>query len=178
MKKLLALTAAVMIAAVSQAAAVGWTLAGATAYAGGAYDVFVIGLNGVTSASQIAELVAAGTSVSDYAFYEGGTVAANGSASVGVAATTKSITYSGSGTDSYSAFAVLWTDDGKEASYTSTASISMANDSQSKTFMFGNQSGNLSANKFTVSSEAVPEPTSGLLMLLGMAGLALRRKRA
>lgn len=25
---------------------------------------------------------------------------------------------------------------------------------------------------------AVPEPTSGLLMLLGMAGLALRRKRA
>lgn len=29
-----------------------------------------------------------------------------------------------------------------------------------------------------VSSSAVPEPTSGLLMLLGMAGLALRRKRA
>ena len=29
-----------------------------------------------------------------------------------------------------------------------------------------------------VKPEAVPEPTSGLLMLLGMAGLALRRKRA
>ena len=28
------------------------------------------------------------------------------------------------------------------------------------------------------SSTAVPEPTSGLLMLLGMAGLALRRRRA
>ena len=28
------------------------------------------------------------------------------------------------------------------------------------------------------STAAVPEPTSGLLMLLGMAGLALRRKRA
>ena len=28
------------------------------------------------------------------------------------------------------------------------------------------------------SSAAVPEPTSGLLMLLGMAGLALRRRRA
>ena len=27
-------------------------------------------------------------------------------------------------------------------------------------------------------TQAVPEPTSGLLMLLGMAGLALRRKRA
>ena len=29
-----------------------------------------------------------------------------------------------------------------------------------------------------VSTAAVPEPTSGLLMLLGMAGLALRRRRA
>ena len=28
------------------------------------------------------------------------------------------------------------------------------------------------------STAAVPEPTSGLLMLLGMAGLALRRRRA
>ena len=28
------------------------------------------------------------------------------------------------------------------------------------------------------SAQAVPEPTSGLLLLLGMAGLALRRKRA
>ena len=28
------------------------------------------------------------------------------------------------------------------------------------------------------STAAVPEPTSGLLLLLGMAGLALKRKRA
>ena len=41
------------------------------------------------------------------------------------------------------------------------------------------------AGKFTVSAnfssatwQSVPEPTSGLLMLLGMAGLALRRRRA
>ena len=40
------------------------------------------------------------------------------------------------------------------------------------------------ANKFlnsswtAVPSESVPEPTSGLLLLLGMAGLALRRKQA
>lgn len=30
----------------------------------------------------------------------------------------------------------------------------------------------------TAVSEPVPEPTSGLLLLLGMAGLALERKRA
>ena len=31
---------------------------------------------------------------------------------------------------------------------------------------------------WTVSVESVPEPTSGLLLLLGVAGLALKRKRA
>jgi hypothetical protein len=174
MKKLLILAAAVMTVAVTHAAAVGWTLAGATAYVGGKYDIFVVGMNGVTDAAQIAALVAADKSVSDYAFYEGGTVAANGSANLSVTASGKSITYSGSGTDTYQAFAVLWKSDGKEASYTSIASIQMANDSQSKTFGFMNQSSNLAANNFSVA----PEPTSGLLLLLGVAGLALKRKRA
>ena len=40
--------------------------------------------------------------------------------------------------------------------------------------LFGDASGSATA----WSTAAVPEPTSGLLMLLGMAGLALRRKRA
>ena len=44
---------------------------------------------------------------------------------------------------------------------------------------FGAMTATTSANKFLNSSwTAVPEPTSGLLMLLGMAGLALRRRRA
>jgi len=38
--------------------------------------------------------------------------------------------------------------------------------------------GNLSANAQTTWSPAEPEPTSALLMLCGLAGLALRRKRA
>ena len=175
MKKLLILAAVTMIAAVSHAAAVGWTIAGATAYAGGKYDVFVIGQNGVTGADQIAALVEADKSVSAYAFYEGGTVTSTGSATLANSTSGKSITYSGSGTDTYQAFAVLWTDDGKKASYTSTASISMANNSTAKTFLFGNQSSNLANNQFTVN---VPEPTSGLMLLLGMAGLALKRRRA
>lgn len=33
------------------------------------------------------------------------------------------------------------------------------------------------SNWAAISSESVPEPTSGLLLLLGMAGLALRRKQ-
>lgn len=35
-----------------------------------------------------------------------------------------------------------------------------------------------SAAAFTTTGTIAPEPTSGLLMLLGMAGLALKRKRA
>jgi len=175
MKKLFVLAAVVVMAAVSHAAAVGWSIMGATNYKGGAYDIFVIGINGVTGASQIADLVAANSSVSAYAFYEGGTVNASGQASLSATASGKSIAYSGSGTDTYQAFAVLWTSDGSKASYTSTATITMANDSTSKTFGFANQATNLANNQFTVN---VPEPTSGLLMLLGMAGLALKRRRA
>jgi hypothetical protein len=38
---------------------------------------------------------------------------------------------------------------------------------------------NLSANAQTAwTAVTVPEPTSGLLLLLGVAGLALKRKRA
>ena len=117
--------------------------------------------------------------MSSYAFYDGGTVSSTGAANLMAAASGKSITYSGSGTDTYQAFAILWTSDGKEASYTSTASITMANDSTGKNFGFGNQSTNLANNKFAVGGGSdVPEPTSGLLMLLGVAGLALRRKIA
>ena len=47
------------------------------------------------------------------------------------------------------------------------------------TLSFGSMKGTTSANMFLNSSwQAVPEPTSGLLMLVGLAGLALRRKRS
>lgn len=43
---------------------------------------------------------------------------------------------------------------------------------------FADASKGYSAAGWYSSAAAVPEPTSGLLMLLGMAGLALRRRRA
>ena len=46
------------------------------------------------------------------------------------------------------------------------------------TVNFGNMATATQTASNWVGGEAVPEPTSGLLMLLGMAGLALRRRRA
>lgn len=185
MKKIMILVATVAMATMANAASVGWTIAGAASYAGGDYGVYVIGQNGVTSVDQIVALVTAGTDTASYQFASG-TVANNGSAVVGPTASGKSITYSGSGTDSYSAFAIIWNDEGTGGAFTSTATITMDNDSTSKTFGFGNQANNLAANTFKVTTTEpetpgtgdVPEPTSGLLLVLGAAGLALRRRRA
>ncbi len=60
-------------------------------------------------------------------------------------------------------------------------SITTATSGASVNLAFGAMSGTTAANKFLNSSwqaVAVPEPTSGLLMLVGLAGLALRRRRA
>ena len=173
MKKLIIAAAIVCAATISQAAAVGWTCMGTSAFSGGDYDIFVIGKNGVTGVDQIKAIVAAGglEAASAYAFDTG---SVSTTASKAATQSGKSITYSGSGTDSYSAFIFVQDAKGENASFTSTASITMGDDSTSKTWGFANQATNLANNKFAVA----PEPTSGLLLLLGVAGLALKRRRA
>ena len=56
-----------------------------------------------------------------------------------------------------------------------TKSVSFTSATGAKNLAFGTQA---TATQNAANWAAVPEPTSGLLMLLGMAGLALRRRRA
>ena len=65
---------------------------------------------------------------------------------------------------------------GQEMSFTSaTKENIVAQATLTPNVSFGNMA---SATQASGAWTAVPEPTSGLLMLLGMAGLALRRRRA
>ena len=172
MKKLLLAVAIVSAAAVSHAAAITWSLTGITASpanaaAAGWVAYFMDASTYSNFSSTAADNLA--TFCADNYTYKATTSAGR----TGVQASTTSGSYSGG--DEVSAYIVLF--DAANATdakyYTATAVDTKIVPS----------SGNLSWSKAMSDTSgwtttAVPEPTSGLLLLLGMAGLALKRKRA
>ena len=185
MKKLLMFAACVMFAAVTQAATVGWSLAGASSYVNDAYQFFVIGQKGATSIATITALLDAGTDTSSYAFGSG-TIAANGSANVTPAASGKTLD---AGT--YTAFFVVFDSASPVAGSANYAVVSGASTltktvaattanvqfaSGSAATILGNAD-NWKSYGTGGGGGDVPEPTSGLLLLVGAGMLALRRKK-
>lgn len=84
-----------------------------------------------------------------------------------------------------SAFFVTIIDDGsKQKIFISDLASAEALDAKSNTLSFDAQAASQAAAKMAADGYsgsgwyAIPEPTSGLLMLLGVAGLVLRRKQA
>ena len=174
MKKLIIASAVALVAVASNAAAVAWSLTGVTdspdtAKAAGWVAYFMDGSTysafSALTADKVGEYVAANYT------YTGTTAAGRGGA-VGVTQTTG--TYSAG--DEVSAYIVIF-----NSSDASTATYYAATALDTKSVP---SSGNLQWTKeFATTTSgwqttAVPEPTSGLLILLGMAGLALKRKRA
>ena len=173
MKKLIIAAAIIVAATVSQAAAVAWSLSAVTdspdaAKAAGWVAYFMDG----STYSEFSALSADKIGAYAAANYldTGVTTVARGVASV------PAKNYgSYSGGDEVSAYIVIFNSaDATAATYYAVTAL------DTKTVP---SSGNLSFSKaFSTTSgwqtTAVPEPTSGLLMLLGMAGLALRRRRA
>ena len=191
MKKLMIALAAVAVAAVTQAASIDWAIAnnswtldnGNKAAAG--YAVYLI--DGTTSLETIAAAINSTTGAFDadqtWVFASDVTSNAKGARTT-VTATTDKLTR---GTDyDFSVLIVDATAAGGPKymvsdTYTQTAYLSGTDEALGISF----GSDRLGANALTYAAgtaangwAAVPEPTSGLLMLLGMAGLALRRRRA
>ena len=182
MKKLIMCAAVAVLALAGQAASVDWSMtvankgvewSGAGAYAiafnGSDYDA-VIKLLTVDGSDNMA------TDLGAYALADNGKTQYAVSNSRGSAKASGTAT----GVTGDSMFFVVFTDGsmdaGKAITWTAAANIGdydyEAGSPSPGTFTFNAAS---LANTGTIAD--VPEPTSGLLMLIGMAGLALRRKR-
>ena len=171
MKKLLTLAVALGAAALTHAASFNWQVNGAQATEN--YQVYIVG-----------SIVESWTSVSDLA---------TAASTFGTVGTSGTITRSGpryasKGTASIDSISKTEADvffvivSGDEATtynyvkYDVASSVYEGTDSSSGAFTIA--AADLVAGTQGTFSGSVPEPTSGLLMLVGLAGLALRRKRA
>lgn len=192
MKKLLIALAAVAVAAGAQAASFSWKtsmsgkvynpgtetlLASATAYL---FDT------SVTQASLVSAFAAGGLDLSSKASLS------NKAISSGAIATTAFDSSTAVGDQLTAYFATIVSIDSKEYLFISNTASGYALEGKTTQLQFAakdaSQAAALDASKgysaagwYTMPSgggEPVPEPTSGLLMLIGAAGLALRRKRA
>ena len=175
MKKLIIAAAMVCAAAFAQAATVNWNISnvksptGGSPTAGWAVMAFFteVGAGSGAIESAIASKTAGSLAFETTTLATGfgsGKVAAHDATADGITDTSKN----------YDFYFVVF-DNASAAAAEKFAIISDTNKSYSSLDGKFTASGNFSGATWT---EAVPEPTTGLLVLLGVAGLALRRRRA
>jgi len=174
MKKVLIAIAAVVFAITSQAASFEWSAVMITKdpdNKGSALSAYLVDASVLSMADATASLAAGDTSVlSGSAILDTSTTAAAG-ANLRIANKTGGTTVADK---SYTAYFVIL--NAADPTYFFVSNKEMTGVGQALTntqFAFGTQAGT-SWQAVT----AVPEPTSGLLMLVGLGALALRRRRA
>lgn len=180
MKKILIAAFAVAFVAYVHAATFQWSSTG-TIYEKGSDTVALSGFtaylfdSSTMGQAALLEGIRGGASITDYTSLSSFT----GSTKVDTTGFTADLA---DGTMLNTFFAIV-TDDGiyiskiagKAAQAVGTSSIAFGNQASASKSVFGDAT---FSSPGWYSAAAVPEPTSGLLILLGMAGLALRRKRA
>ena len=188
MKKLMIAAAIVCVAAFAQAATYNWSAIDSYIYstddAGGTYPSVAAGTTAyfafVDAYSQ-SDLVAdfANNSVSYSKFATGANSAVNDAGGVA-----QSADFTADYTSDQQAYFVIFENGNMfisteaTASYAAVGAAGIAFADQTDTSDWEAFFGDAKAGYSQAGWYAVPEPTSGLLLLLGMAGLALRRKRA
>jgi len=171
MKKLIILTAVAVMASVSQAATFMWQLSTGESYAG----MNVYAISGTTAASILStfsstDATAWTSAVEGFDFVTAGT-GSRGSAKASIDGVNEG--------DSL-VFAIVDGSiaDGNKYYVTTDYTIPTGTTFTPPATGTAQRIAVSLAGSGTFSAAAVPEPTSGLLMLLGVAGLALRRRRA
>ena len=183
MKKLMIALAVAAMAVVGNAAAVNWNsgtiaLPSGSQAGKGAVTASLFIVDASTYATYAAYTDATALSDAVYAAYGSATATATKSSTAKGAANISYGDYS-AGTTVYAVLLYTTTESEKDywlGNY-GTATLQSAQDMSvgDLSLTLGGSGGTTST---AWSTAAVPEPTSGLLLLLGMAGLALKRKRA
>lgn len=193
MKKIMIAFAVVVSAACLNAATFSWVInnvkessgsgnnaTGYSAYlfltaASGNVQSFVPSATLTTVESVLADITA-GTFSADGAYFSGPI----GSATAGAAVVATGISTSFGAGDSLTGFVVIF----DSADYATAENYMIAQNASGAQELTATWTGPSGAKSLAFGSQAantwhaIPEPTSGLLMLVGLAGLALRRRRA
>ena len=185
MKKLMFMLAAVAMAACAQAATVNWTC---TYVAKGAENYVDNGLAFFVNAATLSQsdmlalegkgATAISSALSGMYSYTGGS---DGKYTVAKSAAVENSVLGLSDATASQAYLVIFDTatitDSSNFYVTEVKSFDTFSGTESQQIKWGDQEDRSSAAG-AWHAASVPEPTSGLLMLIGMAGLALRRKRA
>jgi hypothetical protein len=186
MKKIIMAVAIVCAAVIANAATANWNISATKIYDGTGTETGYSGTgyifnSGVMTQAALFALIEDGTTIGSSTSGYAATVEISG----GTLTATK-FGYGEQGGESQSWYLVIVDTD--KAYFSSLKSVASPTTDTAKNVVLGSQNNNTATFSGTAPVgtgfqgaghwSAVPEPTSGLLMLVGLAGLALRRRRA